>query len=315
MSNCSLDPGAYDFARVGLSGLHCIRGTGHGGDIDGRMNARVPSMTSVFSFPRGIEFEREETWPAELIELLRANVDLLANYERRRREIDQMLRTDDIASRIYTPVNEFKARRDAIVREAERILSGCVLLGFHCTRLTAAEIGDIKRAGLRSLSDGLLRSRIDRVLSEGVIDRSMAELLLSDHEAQSPYREGQVHFVNSRTLLAEEPAVIRLFRSWGGEALYNCHEGHPLSGPALRRIGVPCLVVVATAIAKLKPNDIGQRFVWRFLSNRDHPISNGDDMQSQMDADLTVDEIVEVIERHDPRFEALTRCSAWHEKV
>src|SRR5690606_19025663 len=51
--------------------------------------------------------------------------------------------------------------------------------------------------------------------------------------------------------LAGERGIGRLFRSWGGEALYNSHEKDPTTGGALRRIGVPCIIKAIVPINNL----------------------------------------------------------------
>ncbi len=53
-----------------------------------------------------------------------------------------------------------------------------------------------------------------------------------------------------RSVLRSEGAVGRLFRSWGGEALYNSHEDDLETGPLLRRIGTPCIWIVVLPIGQ-----------------------------------------------------------------
>ena len=62
--------------------------------------------------------------------------------------------------------------------------------------------------------------------------------------------------------MQHEPAVYRLLRSWGGEALYANHEADPQIGPLLREVGTPYIVVAAIPVEDIKTYvPIGERLV------------------------------------------------------
>jgi len=54
---------------------------------------------------------------------------------------------------------------------------------------------------------------------------------------------GTVCFCHCVSTLKDEWGLYRLFRSWGGEALYCHHEEDSPARDELRRIGTPCIVV------------------------------------------------------------------------
>lgn len=141
------------------------------------------------------------------------------------------------------PVNQHERERTAVLGRVETILAGKNLLGFHCTRLHADETRTILSEGLVPLSPELVAARVkDRVIS-GDITEEIAAKLLSQHQAADENRQGMIWFVFSKSVLADESGVWRLFRFWGGEALYGGHQEDPVSGPVLRRIGSPSIFV------------------------------------------------------------------------
>jgi hypothetical protein len=121
-----------------------------------------------------------------------------------------------------------------------------------------------------------------------------------------------IWFVNSRLLLSDYLGVFRLFRSWGGESLYRSHERHPKTGPLLRRIGVPCIVVAALPIQKFQCyGKISYRILWSFLKKNGVDTDQSGDLEGHMKEPVSPTRIKEIIAYGDRRFEALTRCNSW----
>lgn len=258
----------------------------------------------VCAYEGVVEYERPDTWPPELLALFEREFECLEAYELRRAEIDK--------NRYIPQPNTFEQQREQIVQQADAILSTHRLLGFHCTRLTAYEMDDIKAEGLRRLAGALIRSRIKRAVAEGLIAQKQSTELLETHQADDDGRKGMTHFVNCRSFLAHEGDVGRLFRSWGGEALYNSHEGSKL-GAVLRSIGNPAIVATAIPTQKFKGwfDNFGERFLRKFLFDRAVPLDQTADLQTHLRERVFGTMILEIITFADSRFESFTCCSTW----
>ena len=141
--------------------------------------------------------------------------------------------------------------------------------------------------------------------------------LLNEHQADDRYRQGDLWFVNMKSVLKLESAVGRLFRSWGGEALYNSHEDDPETGPLLRQIGTPCVWIVSLPITRIKPpfDNVGERFVWGYLVRCRVATGHGADIESFLAEPLPPGAIVDVVRYENSGFEALTGCSTWRDPI
>lgn len=114
---------------------------------------------------------------------------------------------------------------------------------FHCSRYTADQIEDILKNGLLPLRPGDIERRVRQLQHVGLIDMSVADKLLSKHQAACGNRIGRIAFCNKADL-RDEHGVGWLLSHWGGEALYNSHAEDAVTGPVLRSIGKPSIVEV-----------------------------------------------------------------------
>lgn len=138
-------------------------------------------------------------------------------------------------------------RYDQFQGEFEAILESYSLRVFHCTRLTAEEIADVQANGVVPLSPTFLEMRIRQL---GLRD-DVTELLLRENRVYERFRQNMIWFC----LFPPEQqsyGVQRFFRSWGGESLYADHERHPISGPILRNIGIPCIIELIIPIKMMR---------------------------------------------------------------
>ncbi len=263
-----------------------------------------------------VDYERPHTWPQALTNLLDDNAETLKAYERERARIDALCEAD-IYERGRPQWNRHKDERDQVVDRADEILSDERLLGFHCTRLADDEISDIRANGLNLPGASLLEKRISGRVQAGEISENLGRRLLNKHQAEDPDRRGRLAFVNMRAVLRSESAVGWLFRCWGGEALYNWHESDPETGPLLRQIGRPCIWTVAVPIRWIRSpfNNVGERFVWAYLTRCGVATGHAADIQSSIAEPLPPDEIIDIVRYEDPAFEALTGCSTWRDPI
>jgi hypothetical protein len=111
---------------------------------------------------------------------------------------------------------------------------------------------------------------------------------------------------------AGESGIVRFFRHWGGEALYNSHEDDAITSPALRRIGTPSIVEADVPIASLEPNGgLASKVVRRFLITRGLRTVEPTDHEDRIKRSLSAENVRRVIRYPDPDFVALTGCDRW----
>ena len=192
------------------------------------------------------------------------------------------------------------------------------MIGYHCTRLHDEEIADILDRGLSPLSLELVERRIRRLQMAGTLTEVIAQHLIQhnwtdDRSRQQGGRSGMVWFLLTRSLLRSEDGIgiSSLFRSWGGEALYACHEDKPEISSVLERIGTPCIVEAILAVDAIVGSVIGEKLVCGFLHRRRVKIIDEHEAQGYVETPVAGQRILSVIKRSHPDFEQLTACSAW----
>jgi hypothetical protein len=262
-----------------------------------------------------IDFELLDTWPQGIVDLLSNSIDVLAGYERRARQINRLIHHGAVEERWKSHKNVLETDRRDIKELLDVILSSCDLMGYHCTRLLPYEREEIIQSGLSRPSHEFFTNRIRKAHACGYLSEESSDRLLSVNQIDDPFRKG-IWFVNLRSVLTEQEAVGRLFGSWGGEAIYNFHEPEPDTGPLLRSLGEPQVVV-----AQLPIKDVGlfgelsERFIRFFLAAKRRCIANSYGFESQILVDLGSRQIIDVVPMHDARFEVLTGSTRWTTKL
>jgi hypothetical protein len=259
-----------------------------------------------------IDLESEDTWPEELRSLLEKYTHSLDAFEREKSRILRLCEKS-MEARIHPHINRYVRRRTDILERVESILSGKNLLGFHCTRLHQDEIRAILGEGLVPLSPELVVGRVKNRMISGDISEGIAAKLLSQHQAADENRQGMIWFVFSKSLLADESGVWRLFRFWGGEALYGGHDEDPDTGAVLRRVGSPSIVVASVRLDRALESiwPVSERFVARWLRRRRIRTEFPPEMEAYMSARLGPDRILWVLTHLDSDFVKLTRYRKW----
>jgi hypothetical protein len=130
------------------------------------------------------------------------------------------------------------------------------LPSFLCStgdpRSPQPERRDIGLNGLRVLTPELLEQRLRAARREGILSDEHLASLRTRNQAGDSNRRDRLALCFSRGLLEDEGGMKRLFRSWGGEALYNSHEDDAFTGPALMAIGRPCIIVAAASTPRCR---------------------------------------------------------------
>ena len=257
-------------------------------------------------WPGVVDFDHQDSWPVPILELLRTSRDALSAYKASERDYFKRYFANHTAT-VIEHSNEFKPARDAIIGEVAALLMRERILCFHGTRLLPDDIEDVRQQGLRLPSPDFLARRIGRAVERGYLDRVTGDLLLKNNQAAENYRR-HIHFGNRRADLRS--GLIRLLVSWGGEACYVGHEYRSDTGPALRRIGEPCLVV-ATVPVSLFPTTVVSNAATAFVDSFNQ--GSNDDLQAGFESWVTqpipATWILDLIQFQDPRFELLTEYS------
>ena len=262
--------------------------------------------------PGIVDYERPNTWPPALTALFNAHSETLESHGREQHRISMLSSEEGQWAR-----NRYKDQHDHIAQRANEILGDERLLGFHCTRLANDEIADVRARGLHLPSADFLHERICRRIEAGDIPENLGSQLLKKNQADDQYRQGRLCYVNMRSVLKSKGAVGRLFRSWGGEALYNSHEADPETGQLLRRIGTPCIWIVVLPLGQgaVTWRNVGERFVRAYLAHRGAATGNGANIETRLYEPLHPDSIIDVVRYDDPAFEKLTGCSMWSDPI
>ena len=210
------------------------------------------------------------------------------------------------------PPNPFYPERERFL-EALRLnySDKLALRGFHCTRLTDFEVAVIRATGMVPPNAAILRRRISEIERAGLISAKITERLISENYAAEPTRADKIWFVFTASSLNDRLGVERLFRSWGGEALYAGHEHDLETGPALKRIGTPRIIEAYVPVCYMPWHAFpGRQFVQHFLAA--HGVSVLDTgFENRTTRPLGATQIRRIISRFDPGFELLTGCTEW----
>lgn len=243
-----------------------------------------------------------DTWPVEVFEFLEKYSDAFLNWHL------YCYEDGELANAAYY---------DWAIKGLSEIISAKMIVrGYHCTRLTDYEINAIKTNGMSLPNFSLLNKRIDTLVESKLISLEVAQLLKRENDADDKLRKDILWFCFDPPKFAGQPGIERFFRSWGGEALYNSHEERPLSGEALTKIGVPCLVEANVKAVGLKGNSLAMNITRRFLLK--HNLIKKElntDFEGYTTMPISPSEIVTITQYPEPRFIELTGCNDWYPQL
>jgi hypothetical protein len=148
---------------------------------------------------------------------------------------------------------------------------------------------------------------------EDHLTTAQALSLRARHQVLEESRSSKTWFCFSRLLLCEEWGISRFFRSWGGEALYNSHEDDGDTGPILRKIGTPCIVVTAVQVETIETfMAVGKRLVNTWASRRGIPIGDKPEFEGYSRRDTPANNVLRILTLGDAEFLSLTRHDQWN---
>jgi hypothetical protein len=252
-----------------------------------------------------IDLNVPNTWPRDVLDYLGRHHALFLDWE---------TRAPDISS--YERAHQRAKAYDRAIYGLRYVLQPYAITGWHCTRLTQAEIATIISNGMQLPDAMMLSRRIDALLNDGLLDRTIASRLKNENQADERYRAGMVWFCFFPPGLAGESGIERFFRHWGGKALYNSHEDDPETGVAIESIGVPCVVEADVLIANLEPaGGLDFKVVRRFLIHRGYRTREPVEHEDHIIRPLPAGNIRRVICFPDPEFIRLTGCDSWDNPI
>lgn len=190
-----------------------------------------------------IEVDRPDSWPHSLRDYVSEVAEGLVSWEQRDREIQELCQRD-LGTRFNPPANAHDDFADGVAETLDEMLAGHDLLVRHCTRLSDADIEHIEAVGVVPLSATRTTERLAALVDAGAIDPEQFDALARRSIASETYRRDRTFWIFGREALRDEAAVYRLFRYWGGEAMYWAHEGSEL-GSLLKTIGTAAVIEAA----------------------------------------------------------------------
>lgn len=204
------------------------------------------------------------------------------------------------------------ASYDRAIYRLRELLWSYSLVAWHCTRLTDDEIGAIIATGMQPPSRMILHTRIDALLRAGTISVEAASQLKARNQADEDCRRGRIFWCFYPPRESGEGGIRSLLETWGGEALYNSHDDHPVMGPQLRAIGTPALIEADIPLVLLGESaSAAFSVVANYLASLGHVVHDGLRFEDRITSDLPAGRIRKIHRYADPSFVALTACNEW----
>ncbi len=201
---------------------------------------------------------------------------------------------------------------DRFLEGLRDVLNSHTLHGYHCARLTRPEVRQILTNGMQLPNGEMLHRRIRALEEANIIRPPIAERLKGENCADDSNRSGMIGFCFSPPHIAGQRGIERLFRSWGGEALYVAHERDLETGPILRRLGTPCIIEADVPISSLEVNGgLDDKVARRYLVNRGYEASGVIDHSDRAKQPIPAQNIRQVIRFPSEEFIRLTKCDSW----
>lgn len=188
-----------------------------------------------------------DTFSDELLGVLEENSDLVVSYHiEGKRLMDEHLNSSPYRSLEPNPFTS------AYLSFSEEVLAPVLakarIRTWHYTRLTDAELDQMCQ-GLVASSLGFLSDRLDKLVTNQVISRDIAEEVLgqSPLHKQKSAREGRLWSVVI-PVPSNDGGVAPLLRSWGGESAYFWLSSEVIANK-LKDIGKPRIIELETSLS------------------------------------------------------------------
>lgn len=241
-----------------------------------------------------LDLKTPESWPEELSSHLEQHRDLFIDWETGQHRFHHTL-------------------YDRAIYELMDLLNPYAMRGWHCTRLTNAEIDAITLNGMQLPNTKMLTRRIDACVIDGLIDKEVARHLKAKNQSSDANSVAKIWFCFYPPHRAGELGIGRFFRHWGGEALYNFHENDPVTSPAIAGIGTPCVIEADVPLDFLGHKSslagkIAEQYVRTLGYHTNHSDFDHDDFST---SPLSPAAIKSIVRFPDRDFLLLTGSASW----
>lgn len=255
----------------------------------------------MIDFNTHIILDKIDSWPDEVLELIKTNESFLKGFFAEEHRIDKLAK-EDMFVRYNRPQNIHLDKWINTIDKIESILKDYSIVGIHATKLLEDEINDIKKNGLKPLSKDFANQRVERLFDKGLISEELKNELINKKELVANNRKGKIFVFHCLSTLKDEWGLNRLFGYWGGEALYSYIK----NSKELMRIGIPCIVFTSIKIKELDIYpELSKRMIAYYFDDNYYP----HDTDSIIKKDLS---ILRIIKRDEKIFEDLTQIQDWN---
>ncbi|MBM2815254.1 MAG: hypothetical protein HW421_2016 [Ignavibacteria bacterium] len=261
--------------------------------------------------PGSIILDRIETYPNEIMMIVESNYEILNNYIKKEEIIDKKAITNVIL-RIRRTFNEFSIEWNDILNSIKDILINKKFIGFHCTRLINYEINYIIENGLMPLDPNFTKQRLDYLVKNKLISINNYKHLLTNNASNLTYRKGRIFFFHCISTFRDMNGLYRLFRSWGGEAIYFNNENDINIFNEIKLIGKPYIIIAELDYNDLiNYHDLSEKLIIKIINNRKRK-------RSSIDFDSSICHNVSIykyISIDNPDFDKLTKYKNWRYQI
>lgn len=258
----------------------------------------------MINFENHIIFDNIDSWPKEMLDLIRENEKSLKGFFEEEHRIERLAR-EDVALRYNRPENIYREKWDLIINEIETVLKQHSIIGIHCTKLLDWEIEDVEKKGLRPLSRTFANQRIEKAFRKGVLSEKLRDELIDKKELNEDNRKGYVWAFHCLETLNCESGLNRLLGLWGGESLY----AYVKDNQELKHIGTPCIIFTSIKISELDIYpELSKRMTAFYFNDNYFP----HDTDSIVEKDLNV---LRIVRRNEKLFEDLTGIESWDDEI
>ncbi|MBE7646139.1 hypothetical protein [Tenacibaculum finnmarkense] len=258
----------------------------------------------MINFKNHIIFDNIESWPSEIIDIIKNNENLLKEFLKKESHIDK-LAIEDVMLRYNRPENIYRKQWDIIINEIDNMLEQYSIVGIHCTKLLDWEIEDIKQNGLKPLSKTCIKNKIEKAFKQNFLSIRLKDKLINKKEVNEDNRKGNIYVFHCLENLRDERGLNRLFGLWGGESLYSYIKDNQ----ELKNIGTPCIAFTSIKINEINFNpELSKRIIAIYFNDNyfDH------DTDSVIKTDLKV---LRIVKRNEKLFQDLTGIENWDNKI
>lgn len=247
----------------------------------------------------------QETWPKDLVNLLKDTKEIHLNYIAEEKSIDEAA-VENVLLRVNRPMNKYQQIWDGLINRITSIISNRKFIGFHCTRLTKVEINEILQNGLRPLNEELISKKLKILLDLNFIDCFEYNKMLMNKKVNEEGRKNKVFTFHELHTLSDESGLKRLFRCWGGEYFYFGNEDEDIFKDKYFNIGKATIILTSHKYEDVQYRDIEKRIIKNYLFYNDE--YRGNDFDNWHNTPVKV---LDYISEENNLFNELTNYNKW----